>query len=145
MATVLHHPLGQFPDDLVWTGVGARESSCKPFNPCTSDRRSHLRTRQWTGGTEGPGRCFHPVLTSVRDQAEAIIKSVGHLTNQVEVGDGSRHREPILRQFTDCLALPPGSHLSSPPLADTLQFHRADTTYQGSSSSSRGLTTGCPS
>ena len=23
---------------------GARESSCKPFNPCASYRRSHLRT-----------------------------------------------------------------------------------------------------
>src|SRR3990172_3201802 len=45
LPTPFDHPLGQLPDDLVRRGVrGARESSCKPFNPCPAYRRSHLRT-----------------------------------------------------------------------------------------------------
>jgi hypothetical protein len=72
------------------------------------------------------------VLAGVGDQLEAIIKSVLHVTNHSEVGDGSRHRALILPRPAAALVPPhQGSHLSPPPLTHTLQSHRGDTMYQG--------------
>ena len=103
----VRHPLGQLPDDLVRRGVrGARESSCKPFNPCPAYRRSPLRTVATVVRKARAAR-LDPVLTGVRDQPEAIIKSVLHLADQVEIADRIGHGGAILRPPGGCLGPPP--------------------------------------
>src|SRR3990172_5036898 len=58
----------------------------------------------------------------------------GQLTNHVEVGDGSRHRPPILSPPAAALVPPhQGSQLPPPHLTQTLQHHRGDTMYLSNS------------
>jgi len=97
LATQGDHPLSQFARDLVRTEVGgAREF----FQPREAPRRIAPAplAHGGHGRAEGPRGSLNAVLTGVRNQAEAIVKGVLHLTNDLEVGDGSRHRTAILHR-----------------------------------------------
>ncbi|HEX5481502.1 MAG TPA: hypothetical protein VFZ08_02625 [Terriglobia bacterium] len=48
------------------------------------------------GGGEGTSRRLDAVLTGMSDQAKAIIESVGHLANHIEIRDRSTHGPAIL-------------------------------------------------
>jgi hypothetical protein len=76
----------------------------------------------------------------VHHEAEAIIKSILHLANQVEVRHGSGHGPRILSRPLAALVPPhQGSQLTAPPITQALQLHRGDTMYQGYSNVGRTL------
>jgi len=131
LTTQRDHPRGPFAPDLVGAGVGgARDflQALQALRLIASSPLAHGRD----GGEEGAGGGLDPVLTGMRDQAEAVIKSVLHLTNHIEVRHGSRHGPRILRPPPAALVPPhQGSHLPPPLLTQALQPHRGDTMYQG--------------
>ena len=124
LAAQSQDPLGQFPGDLVGAGMGsprARFESFQALGLKAPYPLAHGRHRR----LEGAGRRFNPVLAGMGDQAQAISESIPHLTNHVEVGDGSRHRPGILSRPAAALLSPQqGGHLSAPRLTQTLQPHR---------------------
>ncbi len=120
---------------------GATARGARTRNNTSSERRRELGrlgphvAHRGDGGAKGAGRRLDAVLTGVRNQPERIIKSVLHLTNHVEVGDGSRHRPAILRRPATALLSPPqqGRHLLPPLRTQTLQSRRGDTMYPSNS------------
>jgi hypothetical protein len=129
----------QFAGDLVRAGARSARELLQPFQtlgPITA----YPLADGGHGGGEGPGGILEAVLAGVSDQAEAIIKSVLHVTNHVEIRNGSRHRARILTA-PHCLGPPhQGSHLSHPLLAHTLQSQRGDTMYLSNSEFNDNLT-----
>jgi len=106
------HSIGQLPPDLVRTGMRSAGEFLEALQLLGLVASQPLAHRGHGGLKVSSGR-LNAVLAGVGDQLEAIIKSVLHLTNHVEVGDGSRHRSAILAA-PRCLGPPPPRQRSHP-------------------------------
>src|SRR5512143_2780410 len=118
-ATRRHDVARHFAGDLVRAGARSARELLQPFQTLgliTSQPLAH----GGHGGAIGPGRSLDPVLASVHDQAEAIIKSVLHLTNHIEVRHWSGHGPRILSRPAAALVPPPPRQ---PSLASSSRSH----------------------
>ena len=95
LAAQLNDALDEFAGDLVGTGVRGAGEILQPFQPSLLPPPKPL-AHGGHGGGKVPSRLFNSVLRRVGDQLEAKVKSVLHLANLIEVGDGSAHGPLIL-------------------------------------------------